>query len=98
MGHGQHRREVHPASDNLDVARRFARGGPGQGGIELAERGDACREPVLAAQGGGERVIVPGSEVVALLNIGVQRLEATMGRSESRRVVRFAYADLDVAR
>jgi hypothetical protein len=27
-GHGESRREVHPASDDLDVARRFARGGP----------------------------------------------------------------------
>ena len=27
MGDGESRREVHPASDDLDVARRFARGG-----------------------------------------------------------------------
>ena len=64
MGHGQHRREVHPASDNLDVARRFPRRGPGQGGIEFAERGNACREPTPAAQGSGQGVIVPGGEVV----------------------------------
>ena len=64
MGHGESRREVHPASDDLDVARRFARGGPGQRGVELAERGDLRREPALAAQGGGQGVIVPGGEVV----------------------------------
>ena len=34
----------------------------------------------------------------ALLNIGVQGLEATVGRSESRWVVRLASDDLDVAR
>ena len=98
MGHGEPRREVHPASDDLDVARRFPRGGPGQGGVELTERGDFRREPALAAQRRGQGVILPGGEVVALLNIGVQGLEATMGRSESRRVVSPASDDLDVAR
>ena len=64
MGHGKSRREVHPASDDLDVTRRFAGGGPGQRGVELAERGDFRREPAPAAQGGGQGVIVPGGEVV----------------------------------
>jgi hypothetical protein len=61
VGHGEPRREVHPASDNLDVARRFPRRGPGQGGIELAERGYSRREPAPATQGGGQGVIVPGA-------------------------------------
>jgi hypothetical protein len=64
MGHGESRREVHPASDDLDVARRFARGGPGQRGVEFTERGDFRREPAPAAQGGGQSVIVPRGEVV----------------------------------
>ena len=38
MSHCESRREVHPASDDLDVARRFARGGPGQGGVRLTQR------------------------------------------------------------
>src|SRR5260370_10878758 len=64
MGNGETRREVHPASDNLDVARRFPRRGTGQGGVELAERGNFRREPTPATQGGGQGVIVPGGEVV----------------------------------
>jgi hypothetical protein len=64
MGHGESRREVHPASDDLDVARRFARGGPGQRGVELTERGDSRREPAPTAQGGGQVMVVPGREVV----------------------------------
>src|SRR6516165_11214893 len=64
MGHGESRREVHPATDDLDVACRLARGGPGQRGVELTERGDFRREPAPAAQGGGQGVIVPGGEVI----------------------------------
>jgi hypothetical protein len=48
------------------------------------------------------RVVVQDAACVGVgpktLNIGVQGLEATMGRGESRGVVRFASDDLDVAR
>ena len=64
MGQRELRREVHPASDHLDVAGRFARGGPGHRSVELAEGGDFRREPAPAAQGGGQVMIVPGGEVV----------------------------------
>ena len=30
MGHGESGREVHPTSDDLDIARRFPRGGLGE--------------------------------------------------------------------
>src|SRR5258708_6060856 len=40
MSHGESCGKIHPASDDLDVARRFARSGSGQCGVELAERGD----------------------------------------------------------
>ena len=49
MGGGEPRGEIQFAADDLDVARRFARGGPGQRSIELAKRGDFGREPTLAA-------------------------------------------------
>ena len=64
MGRCESRRVVRPAADDLDVARRITRGGPGQRGIEFTERADFCREPSLAAQGGGQGMIVPGGEVV----------------------------------
>ena len=64
MGHLESRREVHLACDDLDVARRFAGGGPGQRSVELTERGDFRREPAPAAEGGGKVVVVPGREVV----------------------------------
>jgi hypothetical protein len=35
VGHGESRRQVHPAPDDLDVTRRFAGPGPGQCGVEL---------------------------------------------------------------
>ena len=56
VGHGEPRREVQPVSDDLDVAGRLSRSGPGQRGVELAERGDSRREPAPAAQGGGQGV------------------------------------------
>src|SRR5439155_6744310 len=62
VGQGECGREVHLACDHLDVARRFARGGPGQRGVELTKRGHFRREPAPAAQGGGQGVIVPGGE------------------------------------
>jgi hypothetical protein len=53
------------------------------------------------------KLLIPGRNLGSInreviisdsLNIGVQGLEAAMGCSESRRVVRFAADDLDVAR
>src|SRR3954447_15386347 len=58
------RREVQPVSDDLDVAGRLSRCGPGRRGVKLAERGDSRREPAPAAQGGGQGVVIPGGEVV----------------------------------
>src|ERR1700751_4720839 len=64
MGRNEPRRVVRFAFDDLDVARGITLGGPGQRGIEFTERADFCREPTLAAQGGGKSMIVPGGEVV----------------------------------
>lgn len=64
MGRGESRRIIRLASDDLDVASRLRRGGPGQCVVKLAERGNLGREPSLATQRGGHSVIVPGSEVV----------------------------------
>src|SRR5437773_2723134 len=64
MSHGESCGKIHPASDDLDVARRFTRSGSGQCGVELTERGDLRREPAPAAEGRGQVVIVPGGEVV----------------------------------
>src|SRR4051812_39758813 len=78
MGHGECRREVHPVCDDLDVACRFAGGGTGQSGVELTDRSDARREPALTTEGGGNRVVVPGGEVV-VDPIGVH-LESALDR------------------
>src|SRR5579862_3991416 len=64
MGRTESRRVVRLAADNLDVARCITLGGPDQRGVEFTKRSDFCREPTLAAQGGGKSMIVPGGEVV----------------------------------
>ena len=64
MGYAEPRREVHLAADDLDVARRFARGGPGQRRVELTERGHFRYEPAPGSLGGGQGVVLPRGEVV----------------------------------
>ena len=68
---------------------------------------EQCRQPVEVTRvdslnfgvgGGRVPVLRTPATALALLDIGVQGLEATMGCSESRRVVRPASHDLDVAR
>ena len=64
MGGSQSGGIIRLASDDLDVARRLGRRGPGQCGVQLSKRRNFGREPSLAAQSGRQGVIVPGGEVV----------------------------------
>ena len=58
------RMQPYLAANNLDVAGGLAPGRRGQRGVELAERCDLGREPASAAECRGQRVIVPGRQIV----------------------------------
>ena len=60
MGRGEARRGVRLACDDLDVAGRFARGGP----VGFTERCDFRREPPATAERGRQGAIVPRGGVV----------------------------------
>jgi len=95
---GIQRRELH--DDGIGVARQLYQGGVGAR-LSLDHVATGRREYGSLRVDVGKR----GSDdddgrhgLYSILNIGVQRLEAAMGSSESLRVVRLAADDLDVAR
>ena len=63
MSHGESRRVIRFSANNFDVAGRLCRTGFYQR-VELAERRYLGREPVLAAQGGGQQMVVLRGQVI----------------------------------
>src|SRR5580704_1627126 len=64
VGEGETCREISSSANHFDVTGRFGGTCLCQRVIELAERRHLGGEPILAAQGGWQQMVVPGGQVV----------------------------------